>query len=333
MSYLDDKYLGLISPRLEKFRKIRGGVYNFRCPYCGDSQRHKNKARGYIYKNKADYNFKCHNCGVTRSFTYFLKDRDPPLYDEYVMERYKEGLTGKGTVTPEPNFTFVKPKFRKKDICDELVKISELNTSHRAKKYLINRGINEDTLSKFYYCPDFKRWTNKHKKIYDTTDNDDDRIIIPLRNSKGELFGYQGRSLDPTSKMRYITVMLDENAPKIYGLEKINTQKPIYILEGPFDSTFMENSVAMCGSDVDIRTFGWSNYIWVYDNEPRNREIVNRLERSINRGDQVVIWPSNIKEKDVNEMILAKHNICSIIETNTYSELKAKLKLNLWKKV
>ena len=333
MSYLDDKYLGLISPRLEKFRKIRGGVYNFRCPYCGDSQRHKNKARGYIYKNKADYNFKCHNCGVTRSFTYFLKDRDPPLYDEYVMERYKEGLTGKGTVTPEPNFTFVKPKFRKKDICDELVKISELNTSHRAKKYLINRGINEDTLSKFYYCPDFKRWTNKHKKIYDTTDNDDDRIIIPLRNSKGELFGYQGRSLDPTSKMRYITVMLDENAPKIYGLEKINTQKPIYILEGPFDSTFMENSVAMCGSDVDIRTFGWSSYIWVYDNEPRNREIVNRLERSINRGDQVVIWPSNIKEKDVNEMILAKHNICDIIKTNTFSELKAKLQLNLWKKV
>ena len=333
MSYLDDKYLGLISPRLEKFRKIRGGVYNFRCPYCGDSQRHKNKARGYIYKNKADYNFKCHNCGVTRSFTYFLKDRDPPLYDEYVMERYKEGLTGKGTVTPEPNFTFVKPKFRKKDICDELVKISELNTSHRAKKYLINRGINEDTLSKFYYCPDFKRWTNKHKKIYDTTDNDDDRIIIPLRNSKGELFGYQGRSLDPTSKMRYITVMLDENAPKIYGLEKINTQKPIYILEGPFDSLFMENSVAMCGSDVDIRTFGWSNYIWVFDNEPRNREVVNRIERCINRGDQVVIWPSNIKEKDVNEMILAKHNICDIIKTNTFSELKAKLQLNLWKKV
>ena len=333
MSYLDDKYLGLISPRLEKFRKIRGGVYNFRCPYCGDSQRHKNKARGYIYKNKADYNFKCHNCGVTRSFTYFLKDRDPPLYDEYVMERYKEGLTGKGTVTPEPNFTFVKPKFRKKDICDELVKISELNTSHRAKKYLINRGINEDTLSKFYYCPDFKRWTNKHKKIYDTTDNDDDRIIIPLRNSKGELFGYQGRSLDPTSKMRYITVMLDENAPKIYGLEKINTQKPIYILEWPFDSLFVENSVAMCGSDVDIRTFGWSDYIWVFDNEPRNREVVNRIERCINRGDKVVIWPSNIQEKDVNEMILAKHNICDIIKTNTFSELKAKLQLNLWKKV
>ena len=333
MSYLDDKYLGLISPRLEKFKKVRAGVYNFRCPYCGDSQRHKNKARGYIYRNKADYNFKCHNCGMTRSFTYFLKDRDQPLYDEYIMEKYKEGLTGKGTVTPEPKFTFPQPKFRKKDICDELTKISELNTTHRAKKYLINRGINEDTLSKLYYCPNFKEWTNKHKKIFDNTNHDDQRIIIPLRHSDGQLFGYQGRSLDPTSKMRYITVMLDEDAPKLYGLEKINTQKPIYILEGPFDSLFVENSVAMCGSDVDIRSFGWGNYIWVFDNEPRNREIVTRIEKLINRGDKVVIWPSNIKEKDVNEMILAKHNICTILESSTYSELTAKLKLNLWKKV
>ena len=333
MSYLDDKYLGLISPRLEKFKKVRAGVYNFRCPYCGDSQRHKNKARGYIYRNKADYNFKCHNCGMTRSFTYFLKDRDQPLYDEYIMERYKEGLTGKGTVTPEPKFTFPQPKFRKKDICDELTKISELNTTHRAKKYLINRGINEDTLSKLYYCPNFKEWTNKHKKIFDNTKHDDQRIIIPLRHSDGQLFGYQGRSLDPTSKMRYITVMLDEDAPKLYGLEKINTKKPIYILEGPFDSLFVENSVAMCGSDVDIRSFGWSDYIWVFDNEPRNREVVSRIEKLINRGDKVVIWPSNIKEKDVNEMILAKHDICTILESSAYSELTAKLKLNLWKKV
>ena len=333
MSYLDDKYLGLISPRLEKFKKIRAGVYNFRCPYCGDSQKHKNKARGYIYQNKADYNFKCHNCGMTRSFTYFLKDRDQPLYDEYIMERYKEGLTGKGTVTPEPKFTFPQPKFRKKDICDELTKISELNTTHRAKKYLINRGINEDTLSKLYYCPNFKEWTNKHKKIFDNTNHDDQRIIIPLRHSDGQLFGYQGRSLDPTSKMRYITVMLDEDAPKLYGLEKINTQKPIYILEGPFDSLFVENSVAMCGSDIDIRSFGWSNYIWVFDNEPRNREIVSRIERCINRGDKVVIWPSHIQEKDVNEMILAKYDICTILESSVYSELTAKLKLNLWKKV
>ena len=268
---------------------------------------------------------------MTRSFTYFLKDRDPPLYDEYVMERYKEGLTGKGTVTPEPKFTFSKPKFRKKDICDELAKISELNTSHRAKKYLVNRGITEDTLSKFYYCPNFKKWTNKHKKIFDTTDNDDDRIIIPLRDIEGTLFGYQGRSLDPTSKMRYITVMLDEDAPKLYGLENINTQKPIYILEGPFDSLFVENSIAMCGSDIDIRTFGWSDYIWVYDNEPRSRQITDKISKSIDAGDSVVIWPKTIRLKDLNDMHNSGIKVKDVVQSNVYRGLEAKLQLSNWK--
>ena len=334
MDIIDSKFIGLVSSRLDRFKKVKANLYNFRCPICGDSQKHKNKARGYFYAVKVNTNFKCHNCGASFSFNNFLKQFDSSLHKQYVMEKFKEGFAGgRNFVVEEPEFLFTQPKFRKKDICDELVKISELNTTHRAKKYLINRGINEDTLRELYYCPNFKEWTNKHKKTFDTTKNDDSRIIIPLRYPDGQLFGYQGRSLDPMTKMRYITVMLDQNAPKIYGLEKINTQKPIYILEGPFDSLFVENSVAMCGSDVDIRTFGWSDYIWVFDNEPRNREVVNRIERCINRGDKVVIWPSNIQEKDVNEMILAKHNIYDIIKTNTFSELKAKLQLNLWKKV
>ena len=332
MSYIDDKYIGLISPRLEKFKRVKGGLYNFRCPYCGDSQKHKNKARGYIYQVKADYNFKCHNCGVSRSFTYFLKDRDKSLYDQFVMERYSEGLTGKATVTPEPNFTFSKPKFKTKDICDDLDTVFALNKTHSARCYLVNRGIKEESLKQFYYCPNFKEWTNKYKKTYDSIKNDESRIIIPLRNSDGTLFGYQGRSLDPNAKMRYITIMLDEDQPKIYGLDKINETKPIYIIEGPFDSTFVENSVAMCGSDIDIRTFGWSNYIWVYDNEPRNREIVNRISKSLDRGDRVIIWPSEIKQKDINDMILAGHNVMSVLECNTYSDLEGTLKLTNWKK-
>ena len=146
------------------------------------------------------------------------------------------------------------------------------------------------------------------------------------------LIGYQGRSLGPNS-IKYITVMLRDDAPKVYGLDKLNEKEPIYITEGPFDSTFVENSIAMCGSDLDIRTFGWSNYIWVFDNEPRNREIVERIGKTINRGDQVVIWPSNIKEKDVNDMVLGGHDIMNVLESNTYSGLKAKIKFNNWKKV
>ena len=146
------------------------------------------------------------------------------------------------------------------------------------------------------------------------------------------LIGFQGRSLGPNS-VKYITVMLNEEAPKIYGLDSIKTEKPIYIVEGPFDSSLIENSVAMCGSDIDIGSFGWSDYIWVFDNEPRNREIVNRISKTIDRGDKIVIWPSTVTEKDVNDMTMSGHNVMNLLESNTYSGLKAKIKFNNWKKI
>jgi hypothetical protein len=127
--------------------------------------------------------------------------------------------------------------------------------------------------------------------------------------------------------------MLDEDKPKIFGQDRINYEKPIYIVEGPFDSTFIQNSVAMAGSDVDIRTFGWSDHIYIYDNEPRNREIVNRISKVISRGDKIVIWPQKIQQKDINDMHLAGHDVQTLVESNTYQGLTATLKFNDWKKV
>ncbi len=319
----------MVSPRLTLFTKKKADLFNFRCPYCGDSQKKKNKARGYLYKIKNDFVYKCHNCGVSRTFSNFLKDQDTFLHDQYVMEKFKEGSGGKGTFVPNPKFNFKPPVFRKNDI--NLEKISDLNKEHPARDYLEKRGIKD--LDYFYYCPKFKAWTNEQKKTFDNLRQDGERIIIPFKDKDGKLFGYQGRSLAPTARMRYITIMLDEDKPKIFGQDRINYDEPIYIVEGPFDSTFIQNSVAMAGSDVDIRTFGWGNYIWVYDNEPRNREIVNRISKSIDRGDKVVIWPKNIQEKDINDMSLAGHDVQKVVELNVYHKLEAKLKLNDWKRV
>ena len=273
--------------------------------------------------------YKCHNCGVGRTLSNFLKDQDSFLHDQYIMEKFKEGTSGKGTTTPTPKFNFSPPKFSKGDV--DLEKISDLNTSHPAREYLEKRGIKD--LDYFYYCPKFKAWTNEQKKTFDNCRQDSPRIIIPFRDKDGRLFGYQGRSLAPTAKMRYITIMLDEDKPKIFGQDRIDYDEPIYIVEGPFDSTFIQNSVAMAGSDVDIRTFGWSNYIWVYDNEPRNRQIVDRIEAAINRGDKVVIWPDGIVEKDINDMVLGGQKVQTLVQSNTYKGLQAKLKLSQWKKV
>ena len=324
MDIVDSKYIGLISSRLQKFKRVKADLYNFRCPICGDSQKHKNKARGYFYQVKTNTNYKCHNCGASLSFNNFLKQIDSTLHKQYVMEKFKEGHAGgRNFVVEEPKFDFKKPVFRKKL---DLPRASEVPI---AKEYLERRKLDP---SKFFFTNKFKEWTNTHKKTFDNITRDESRIVIPLYDADNNLIGFQGRSLVPNS-VKYITVMINEEAPKIYGLDKVKTEKPIYILEGPFDSTLVENSVAMCGSDIDVRTFDWSNYIWVFDNEPRNREIVERISKTINRGDQVVIWPSNIEEKDVNDMTLSGHDVKSVLKSNTYSGLKAKIKFNNWKKI
>ena len=330
MSFVDTKYIGLVSVRLQKFSKKKEGLYAFRCPYCGDSQKNKNKTRGYIYAYKNDHNFKCHNCGLSRSFTNFLKDQDVVLHDQYVMERYKSGLTGRATNTPTPVIPSSKPNFTKKDF--DLERISELNKSHPARTYLEKRKIPDRCLRELYYCDNFKKWTNDQKYTFSDVSNDEPRIIIPLKKDR-TIFGFQGRSLSPKNKLRYITIMLDDEAPKVYGLDRINKTKPIYIVEGPFDSLFLENSVGMAGSDIDPRSYNWSDYIWVYDNEPRNREIVKRISTTVDRGDKVVIWPKQIQQKDINDMHLAGHNVQSLVESNTYHGLQAKIKLSEWKKV
>ena len=129
--------------------------------------------------------------------------------------------------------------------------------------------------------------------------------------------------------------MFNDDAPKIYGLDNIRRDAPVFITEGPFDSTFIHNSIAMCGADADVRNWGISDPVYVYDNEPRSPEIVRRIETVISseQTNKVVIWPSNIHEKDINDMVLAGHDVQSVVESNVYSGLKAKLQFNTWKRI
>ena len=326
MSFIDLKYINVISPRLEKFSKKKDYLYNFRCPYCGDSKKNRNRARGFFFLKKSDMVYKCHNCGVGRTLANFLKDMDVNLHDQYVMERYKNGLTGKGTNTASPKFEFEKPVFSRSENLRSLKKISELNKEHPAREYLANRHIPEEYYATLYYAEDFNKWagtTNTFKE---------GRIVIPLLDSDGKMIGYQGRSLQKNAKLRYITIMTDESHPKIFGLDKVKSSEEVYVTEGPFDSTFLRNAIAMCGSDVDLRSLDYQ-FVYAFDNEPRSREIVNKIEAAIRGGNKVVIFPKTIKEKDLNDMHLAGHDVQKLVECNTYQGLEAKIKLNEWKKV
>ena len=323
MDFIDVKYIGLLSPRLDKFKKVKQDLYNFRCPFCGDSKKNKSKARGYLYSVKNNTNYKCHNCNLSLSFNNFFKEIDSNLHKQYSLEKFKEGHTGKNFVVEQPKFDFVKPTFKKKL---DLPKASEIPS---AKEYLEKRKLNPEN---FYYAEKFKEWTNTKKKTFDSTKYDEPRIIIPLYGFENELIGFQGRSLNSNS-VKYITVMLSDDSPKVYGLNSIKKDQPIYITEGPFDSTFIENSIAMCGADVDLKNLGLIDIIWIYDNEPRNQQIISRVLNKIESGDKVVIWPNGIQYKDPNDMILSGIDVMNVIRTNTYSGLEAKVKFNEWKKV
>ena len=323
MDIIDSKFIGLVSSRLQKFKRVKADLYNFRCPLCGDSQKHKNKARGYLYQVKTNTNYKCHNCGASLSFNNFLKQLDPTLHKQYTMEKFKEGYTGKNFVVEEPKLEFKKPIFKKQL---DLPKASEVPI---AKEYLEKRMLDP---TKFYFAKKFRTWVNSKKRTFDSVQKDESRIIIPMYDTERNLIGFQGRALGPNF-VKYITVMLNDDAPKVFGLEQIDKTKTVYVTEGPFDSTFIRNSIAMCGADGDVRGWGISSPVWVYDNEPRSNEILRRIESTIDRGESVVIWPQKIKEKDINHMVLSKYDIMSILESNTYSGLEAKVKFNNWKKV
>jgi predicted RNA-binding Zn-ribbon protein involved in translation (DUF1610 family) len=322
MDFVDVKYINLISSRFQKFKRVKNNLYNFRCPICGDSQTNKNKARGYLYQIKNNTNYKCHNCGINVSFNNFLKQIDTQIHKQYIFEKFKEGNTGKNFTTQTPVLKFEAPKFRPKL---DLPKASE---NPVAKAYLENRKLNSDN---YYYTEKFKEWTNSLRPTFDNVSKDEPRIIIPLFY-QNILVGFQGRALGP-SKVKYITIMLTDDAPKIYGLDKVQKNKSVYITEGPFDSTFISNSIALCGSDGDVDKWGICDPVWVYDNEPRNREILSRISRVIEMGHKVIIWPSTIKEKDINDMVLSGLDVQSVIESNTYSGLEAKLKFTTWKKI
>jgi hypothetical protein len=325
MDLIDSKYIGLVSSRLQKFKRVKLNLYNFRCPICGDSQKNKNKTRGYFYSVKNNTNFKCHNCGSSLSFNNFLKKIDPTLHQEYSMEKFKEGFTGKNFVVEEPKFEFQfkTPTFKTKL---NLPKASENET---AKKYLESRKLDPE---KFYFADKFKEWTNTQKYTFSNTKYEESRIIIPLYTKEGQVFGFQGRALG-RNFVKYITVILDESIPKIYGLNRIDTKKTVYVVEGPFDSEFVDNSVAMCGADADITDCNFSDVVYVFDNEPRNVEICSRMRKTIENNSKIVIWPKTITYKDINDMVLAGLKVMDVLKSNTYSGLEAKIKFSEWKKV
>ena len=201
----DTKYLSLLSPRLDRFKKVRDYLWNFRCPHCGDSQKHKNKARGYVYRKKTDLFYKCHNCGAGQSVGNLIKDLDPFLHKQYIMERYRAGETGKRK-SKSPEFKFETPKFKPKKPNIDLPSIDSLPDEHYAKVYCEGRKLPQQFMNKIFYTEDFKAWALSICQVdYSNLMNKEPRLVIPFFDKNNQIIGAQGRALQD-SKVRYVTV-------------------------------------------------------------------------------------------------------------------------------
>ena len=331
MSYIDTKYLNIISPYLQQFKKKGDNLWNFRCPYCGDSQKSRTKARGFVFRKKNDLFFKCHNCGVGASLGNLVKTVDSKTYKDYIFERYKKGVETHSS--PQPEFKFNAPVFRKKGILEGLQSIKNLPDDHPARQIVERRKLPVESLSDLYLCESFFKFTNSIiKGKFPSLDGDHPRLIIPFRDESGEVFAYQGRAFG-NEQPKYITIKIDEEREKIFGLDKVDKSKPILVVEGPLDSLFLDNCIAVAGADFsNIK----GNLTVIYDNEPRNKEINKQIEKTIDQGKSVCLWPDHMKEKDINDMIIAgysKKEVQEIITNNTFSGASAKLRFAEWRRI
>lgn len=332
--YIDKKYISLLAPKLDKFRQKSEYLWNFRCPVCGDSQKNKLKMRGYIYRRKSDLFFTCHNCGTGHSFGNLLKMVDRSLYSQYQMERFKSESAG-NTAKPDFSMLMEKPVFNiQKKI--NLPTIESLPVKHTARGYVKDRFIPKERWSDLYYAEDFELFVKEILPDYDKRLYAEPRLVIPFYDEKNILLGFQGRAL-VNSKVKYITIKLSDDNLKVYGLDRVDKTKKIYVVEGPIDSMFLQNSLAMMDASLYnvISTVGNYDYTFVFDNEPRNKDVCKHMQKAIAMGKSVCIWPKHLDMKDINEMILRGYSpavIQGIIDSNTFSLLKAQLEFGSWSK-
>lgn len=334
VDFVDIHYATMLSNRLERFRVRSTNPYkiNFRCPVCGDSQKSRSKARGWLLEKDNSFHFYCHNCGASQSFSFFLKSVDGMVYNDYIAEKFVKN-TKKEEKKPIEEAKFEKPVFNT-DPLKKLKKISQLKADHPLKRYVMKRGIPTHHHYRMYFAPKFKTWINSIlPNKFDKIGDDEPRLVIPFIDKYGKMFGVSARGFDPKG-IRYITIMFEER-PKIFGLDKVDFNKTYFVVEGALDSMFLSNAVAMAGAEGSTAALqNTENAIFVFDAEPRNKEIHKRMEKIIRNGHRICIWPSDVPAKDINEMVLCgMDNVEKVIVNHTFKGLEASLKLAAWRKV
>jgi transcription elongation factor Elf1 len=343
MMWLETKYASLLGSQLKLFKKTRNNVYNFRCPFCGDSDVSKTKARGYFYASKKNnLRYRCHNCGTGMSFYDFIKEIDPTMFQEFRMELFKERQSSitsvrnsgtRGNSSEELEYSARKTKKRTPQKPNNstlmgMKSLSKLPDDHEAVLAMRARKVPEDAFKSIYYTPKMADVAHQMDRYKKTRFDEYPRVVFPFVDSEGIMTHLQGRAIGKVPKgSRYVTLEI-EDAPKVFGADKIDKTKTVFVVEGPIDSLFLSNCVGMGGADVDFSILAPSTTCFIFDNERRNSEIIKRMTKVSDMGYGVCVWGKEVNENDINDMILAgwkKEDLEAYILSHTFRGLKAKL--------
>ena len=332
MLWVDKKYLRLISSRFRNSKWKTEDLLNHACPYCGDSEKNPHKARGYHFVYKETFFYKCHNCGESKSFAKFLKEQDSTLWKQYSVEKFYKKAPTLNYQNREPKK--VQPKH------DNLKSVGCINVlapeAQRARDYLNVRLVPKHRWDELYYIENCQALSQLDYKYRDRVFGNDPRLILPFYTRQGKLIGVSGRALN-NNKLRYLTLKFNESESLIYGLRTVDYNERVYVTEGPIDSLFLPNAIAVAGSEFSkLNTIvATEQTVVVFDNEPRNPEIVKKMSQIIEDGFTVCIWPRVMLDKDINDMVLSGWSpniIVDTIDKNKFSGLKAKMALSDWSK-
>jgi|SRR5687768_3653091 len=331
--YIDLKYIKLLSPRLSKFKQVNIHSFRFRCIFCGDSKKSESKTRGNVYPVGNSLSYKCFNCGVPRSIGSLIMKADPSLYKEYLFEKYKTG-----TGSSEPIFKKEEVVLLKDEILDGLKCIGEMKETHPAVEYVASRLIPREKWNRIFYTKRYKSWVNSIlPNKFRGLENDNPRLIFPYMNKHGKVFAANARAFGQ-EEPKYIITKFDENYDVVYGLDTVNWSRKIFVVEGQIDSLFLPNCLAVSGSNFDLDTIRKikSNCVLIFDNEPRNKQIVNNIYKMVERNYTICLLPESFNFKDINDAIIggiSVDEIVSIISENSCSGLTARINLSKWRKV
>lgn len=314
-------------------------LWNFSCPICMDSKKNQRKARGYVYEHTQKLMYRCHNCGASMSFDWFLKTQDPTLHDEYRMELFKE--TGADTKKPKPvavKKETIEPKAKHHPAFKSMKPVVKLSDDHEAVQYLAGRKIPKEKWKYFFYVEKYYTWVNKIKplpdpKIIEYAEHP--RLIMPYFDKDFTIYRFTARSMDNEHKPKYLFTVLDEEKSSIYNIDFVDREKTVYVLEGQIDSFFLPNAVAVGNANYgspELKKL--KKKVIVPDNQPRNPEVVKQIKEAVDMGYPVCIW-DKYYAKDLNEMHtlgFALEDIKNIIDRNTYKGAAAQLMFKLWKR-